>query len=179
MSENVSEQLSALMDGELDEVGSVRLLDRMTRDPGLKTRWERYHLISDVLSNNLQPVADSDLTGRIHRAVNGEPVPLRPAWNRTALFKAAAGFALAASVAVVAVLGFRSFTGQPGTPTGVVAAKVAPRLDTRLAGMRWDVDKPAVEAKLNGFLVNHSGYTGNGVQGMLPYARIVGYDASD
>ncbi len=172
-----TEQLSALMDGELDEVRAVGLLNDMTRDHRLKKDWERYHLISDVLSNNLQPMATSDLMGRVRVAVNAEPLPPRAARSWMGIFKPAAGFALAASVAVVAVLGFRAVTEQPGTPATSVAQKRPPGVDARLAGMRWNVDKPAVEAKLNGFLVNHSGYAGKGVQGMLPYARIVGYDA--
>ncbi|MDH5593931.1 MAG: anti-anti-sigma factor, partial [Gammaproteobacteria bacterium] len=46
----------------------------------------------------------------------------------------------------------------------------------RVSGTRWDVKQPAVESRLNSYLVNHNEYS-NGMQGVLPYARIVGYDS--
>ncbi len=178
MNKNQAEQLSALMDGNLDEIQTIRLLDDMTHDVELKALWERYHLISDVMGNHLQPVATSDLMERIHHDLEAEPVPLQPKRGLMTLMRPVVGFALAASVAMVAVLGYRSVMDPIGVSGAVVAQHESAKVNTRLAGMRWNVDKPAVEEKLDGYLVNHSGYTGNGVQGMLPYARIVGYDAN-
>ena len=42
--------------------------------------------------------------------------------------------------------------------------------------MMWADARPAVEARLNGYLLNHNEYLAEGVRGMLPYARVVGYD---
>ena len=42
--------------------------------------------------------------------------------------------------------------------------------------MRWDVDRPDVEQRLNAYLVNHNGHTGTGMSGVMPYARIVAYN---
>ena len=36
---------------------------------------------------------------------------------------------------------------------------------------------PDAEARLNVYLVNHNEYAGNGVRGVLPYVRIVGYQS--
>jgi len=52
-----------------------------------------------------------------------------------------------------------------GTPEALAA--------TRLT---WNDARPGVEARLNGYLLTHNEYLAGGVRGMLPYARIVGYD---
>ncbi|HRH71530.1 MAG TPA: sigma-E factor negative regulatory protein, partial [Zoogloea sp.] len=45
----MKEKVSALLDGALDEAASVRMLDSLKRDAGLRREWERYSLIGDVL----------------------------------------------------------------------------------------------------------------------------------
>ncbi|HOV58400.1 MAG TPA: sigma-E factor negative regulatory protein, partial [Rhodanobacteraceae bacterium] len=49
MSEQLREQLSALMDGELDPDGARFLLRRIAADADLKRRWERQHLARAAL----------------------------------------------------------------------------------------------------------------------------------
>ena len=41
--------------------------------------------------------------------------------------------------------------------------------------LRWDVGEPAIETRLNSYLVHHNEFLD---RGMLPYARIVSYDAT-
>ncbi|MFT5449142.1 MAG: sigma-E factor negative regulatory protein RseA [Gammaproteobacteria bacterium] len=48
-----------------------------------------------------------------------------------------------------------------------------------LTRMTWNDAGPAVEARLNGYLLDHNGYLADGVRGMLPYARVVAYDTRD
>ena len=44
-------------------------------------------------------------------------------------------------------------------------------------GTRWDLGKPAVQSKLNGYLVNHRNRAPSAnMQGMIPYASFVAYD---
>jgi len=71
------------------------------------------------------------------------------------------------------------------TPGGALAQRAADHVGAgerpravALGTLQWDA-QPEVEARLNGYLVSHSEYLGNGMRGMLPYARIVGYDSSD
>ena len=47
-------------------------------------------------------------------------------------------------------------------------------------GMRWKVknDAPGLQQKLNGYLVNHTEYS-NSMQGLIPQARVAGFDAQD
>ncbi len=178
MSDDVREKLSALVDGELSDAEAVHLLDRMSHDNALKDVWERYHLVSDVLRNHLSPVTSVDLVARVRHAIDDEPIILRPPKRtRDPVWKPVAGFALAASVAVVAVLGFRGFSGFDGEPVVETVAQRDPAPVVKSVGLRWNVDRPDVEERLNAYLVNHSEHTGSAMRGMMPYARIVVYDA--
>ena len=51
--------------------------------------------------------------------------------------------------------------------------------DSRVTRRQWNELKPDVAERLNGYLVNHTERLGNSMGGILPYARIVGYDAGD
>ncbi len=180
MSDELREKLSALVDGELDDVEAVELLDRMSHETALKEVWQRYHLVSDALRNHLPPVASVDLVERVRHAIGTEPIPIRaPRQARAPAWKPLAGLALAASVAVVAVLGFRGFSDVDGEAVieRMVQRNPAPAGVKPSAGLWWNVDRPDVEERLNAYLVNHSEHTGSTMRGMLPYARIVAYDA--
>jgi sigma-E factor negative regulatory protein RseA len=54
MSEKMNESLSALMDGEADELELRRTLNELSENDELRSRWERYHLISAVLKKEPQ-----------------------------------------------------------------------------------------------------------------------------
>ena len=82
MSEEIRERLSALVDGELGEPEAVGMLDRLNVDAELKQVWERYHLVSDVIRNNLPVFASVDLVDRVKQSLNSEPVPFRPIRRR-------------------------------------------------------------------------------------------------
>ncbi len=177
MSDDIRERLSALVDGELTEYEAVGMLDRLNHDVALKQVWERYHLVSDVMRNNLPRVTSVDLVGQVRESLDAEPAAIVPMRRRRIDLKPVAGLALAASIAVVAILAFRGQMGAEGPDGDAVASSAgSPAGRTELAGMRWDVDRPDVEQRLNAYLVNHNGHTGNGMGGMLPYARIVAYN---
>lgn len=177
MKDENREQLSALMDGELDGARGRQLIDRLLAEPELRALWARYHLLGGALERSRCQVDVEALPGRVRRALAAEPAP--PEVRRLALPRAwlrpAAGLALAASVAAVAVIGLHLSRPGPAAPPPLASAPPAPEP----RGMHWDVSRPGLEARLNGYLVTYSEYMGNGVRGMLPYARIVAYDGSD
>lgn len=180
MNDKASEQISALMDGELTEQEAMDLLDALHNRPDWVSTWHRYHLISDSLSNNLCTVNPDGLRERVQQRVAAEPAILaRRSLSRRRIqgLKPVVGFALAASVAVVAVLGFRQAVEPDGPVVDRLARNTQESAPVRLVQNRWNVKQPKIEARLNGYLVNHSEYDGNGIQGMLPYARVVSYSA--
>lgn len=117
------------------------------------------------------------------------------AWS---MLKPFAGLAVAASVAVVSVTLWQSFYASnnsartteqivsvnqekierlAGAPTQANAVTVSSSVDS---GLRWKINNntPALQQKLNAYLVNHTEYS-NSMQGLIPQARVAGYDAQN
>ena len=178
-----TEQISALMDGELQGADLQRALDEFKSDAGLKACWGRYHLISDVLHNHH---ASAHLF-KDSRNEDTMPLPVETThmrgWNSRRVLKPLTGFALAASVAALAIFSVQTlvFT-SPTTDTSQLAVLSSPApsvspVSTLSQTTRWESAQPAFESRLNHYLTNHNEYsTSAGLQGVLPYARIVAYD---
>ena len=178
-------QLSALVDDELADMEIDLVLRRLSRDSEARDRWERYHLISDVIQGHHVPAAlATNFAARIRQAIEAEPLPQPVARPLPAWYKPVAGFGLAASVVLMALFGLKlnqTEVLQPATPlaattstpfTAAAALPIQTAAITRLA----DPAREPVEARLSHYLVNHNGYASmNSVNGMLPYVRMVGY----
>jgi len=187
MKETKEALLSACMDGHLSAGKEREILAAIENDPELRARWMRYHMISDTLQNHLPDASDTGFPARVSLALESEPAILAPQATRRNYLKPAAGLAIAASVALVAVLSLqqsqpdKSFQLQPAQQVASVDAPQAPAsLQVMVAepGIHWDTRKPTVETRLNSYLVNHNERVSYGMQGMPPYIRIVGYDAN-
>jgi sigma-E factor negative regulatory protein RseA len=180
MNEKLGEQLSAYVDGELPDNEQAMLIRRLAGDHDLQQTWERYHLISDALRNNLPEQFDLGLADRVKSAIDKEP-QLHGQSLPARLLRPLAGAAVAASVAAMAIVGLQnsnesSVTGDNGIPQIASAQQVSPYTQVS-AGTRWSVNQPGVESRLNGYLVNHHEYSASTeLQGMLHYARIAAYD---
>lgn len=126
----MKEQISAFVDGELNDLERERILREIGRDPVLCGAWERYHLASTAMRRELDVVVSSGLADRIRDQLQHEqPASVRgPAMGRLLrsrhTMKLGAGLAIAASVAIVAIISL-----QPAlTPTAQLA-KVTPSQD--------------------------------------------------
>jgi negative regulator of sigma E activity len=113
-------------------------------------------------------------------------------WARLKPF---AGLAVAASVALATIAIWQPLQRETGLADETVvsadqqkiielagqrpAAGVVPA-STALQplGTRWKIDRetPGMQEKLNAYLVNHTEYS-NSVQGLIPQARVAGFDA--
>ena len=178
-------QLSALVDDELADMEIDLVLRRLSRDSEARDRWERYHLISDVIQGHHVPAAlATNFTARIRQAIEAEPLLQTAARPLPAWYKPVTGFGLAASVALIALFGLKlnqTDVLQPATPLAATASNrstLAAALPIQTAAITRPV-APAhepVEARLTSYLVNHNGYASmSSVNGMLPYVRMVGY----
>ena len=200
MTEKYAEKISILMDDELHGHEASNLIDGIKHDEWLRQCWERYHLISDAMKNNLPRMIQHDLGKRLAIALEAEPTyrltPHKPQDNVTYL-KPVMGLALAASVAVVAFLlvPWESATMAPSVPQQQ-AALVAPSIphnslmtvDDQVAANQA-VTQPEtaqtrelkVEPVLYDYLVDHNEYTDSAYvqSSMLPYVRIVGYSGNE
>ena len=179
MKQILHEQLSALVDDELAPAEQALLVKRLAQDAALQERLARYQLISDSLQNHLPGHVDTGFHHRVRAALQDEPVLQSGTGRLASLFKPLAGVALAASVAVVAVLALQSL--READPTAVPALAGTPAGDDYIRAAR--VPQPAsgsgIAQGLDGYLVNHNEYAVNrGMQGMLPYVRLVGSEAN-
>jgi negative regulator of sigma E activity len=119
MSDTLHEQLSAFLDGELPPEETDLLLKRLARDPELRATLGRYGLVGDTLRGE-RSRASAGFALRVRSALEQEPaLQPRPAAPPAAAsvrtppaarggvprwLKPAAGFAVAATVAGLAVL---------------------------------------------------------------------------
>jgi hypothetical protein len=122
MNEALQQQISAFIDGELPENESELLLRRMSQDAELKQRAARFMAIGGAIRGDLAAPSMSRLRERIAVAMESEPASemARPAAVATQnrLMRPIAGVAVAASVAVLALVGLRQlgFSDEVAAP---------------------------------------------------------------
>ncbi|MDH5778712.1 MAG: sigma-E factor negative regulatory protein [Gammaproteobacteria bacterium] len=192
MSDKQKEELSNLMDGEFQDAD--KLISALQQDADLRARWERYHLIRDALGNHLPSQIDAGLAERISAQIEQEPTVLapkrklfdnifhKPGAGLAALannaIKPAAGLAIAATIATVAIISVQNTRQANQNEYDVATVKIQPKVanfaEARLAAARKKHIR-AVDSKLSGYLVKHNEYSVSArMQGALPYMRIVG-----
>lgn len=162
MTQKLREQISALCDHELPEGEHELLLRRFTVEKSLRLHWERYHLIGSAMRKELPAVDTRGLADRVMAVLANEPQPeAQPERLMDKLLRSAAGIAVAASVALVAIVGIRhGAVHQPGlapteiVPSGSVAqGEVSPVSGANDAG--WS--GVPVHAALDDALVDEEG----------------------
>ncbi len=186
MKDEIREQVSAWLDDELNELERPLLLSRLQRDEPLRESVDRYQLIGEVMRGAGQ--AESlGVAERVQAALADESefhideAPIEPSYKAApeGWGKKFAGFAVAASVAIVALYAttsVRTVDNETVPPVAVNAASVPAAEITVVSDGQWDRIDPAIDKRLTGYLVNHSEYSAShGVQGVNPYARIVGF----
>jgi sigma-E factor negative regulatory protein RseA len=122
MSEQIREQVSAFLDGELPSSETELLLKRLTRDAELRESFGRYCLIGESLRGGSQARLTHGFTARVNRAIDGEPLVVAPpalSARTTRWWRPFAGAAVAAGVAAVAVVALQQRAIAPTLRTGV------------------------------------------------------------
>jgi len=127
MSEQIREQVSAFLDGELPNSESELLLKRLTRDGVLRESFGRYALIGEAIRGGSRAYLTQGFAGRVNLAIDGEPIS---AGGHTAQVHASrwwrpfAGAAVAAGVAAVAVVAFHQRADAPGLRPALAQTRV-------------------------------------------------------
>lgn len=106
MSERLRESLSAVLDGEANELELERVLSQMDEESELRRTWIRYSAIRSVNSEGISPDLTMDISNNVRQAIlqDGSAVSQSPTAAQRIL-KPFASFAVAASVAATVVLG--------------------------------------------------------------------------
>jgi sigma-E factor negative regulatory protein RseA len=174
MSEQIREQVSAFLDGELPGSETELLLKRLMRDAELRESFGRYALIGESLRVTTRVPLSRGFAGRVNCAINGEPAvanlqPVRarsPRWWRPI-----AGAAVAAGVAAVAVVALQQRAVSPAVHAILpVASRSLTAQNIKAAAPREAIsytvpaalpDAPAVmpAARLTNYVFAHSRYS--------------------
>lgn len=160
MTTDAHELLSTLLDGELPDAEVAMAVRRVARDDALRAAALRYSLIGDVLRGELPRGGPADLVGRVRAQLQATSAPAASAPSGfSRMTKLAAGFAVAASVAMVALVALpgRQQDAPPPVLTSTEVASPAPEqrmmiqpVYTRAAGGGPD--------RLTRYYVNHTEY---------------------
>lgn len=192
MTRNILETVSALMDGQLQD-GEPEAIRDLIRDESARQAWGRYHLISDCMRGDLPSRMDPRLAERISIALRNEPTVMapQPSFPR-AIIKPIAGFAIAASVAALAIVGVQlHHDARELQPVAKLASAQLPPLQPeghislasghpRTQPARPQLSRGRLNSRLNRYLVNYNEYRNNAaVQGMFPYVRIVAHEKDE
>lgn len=175
----MKEKLSAMLDGEISPAELNEILDEMNGNPELIRQWGRYVRIRSCLAGDW----GIDVANDVRAQIEPEPAILAPnnirLNSRHTVRKLVSGFAIAATVAGIAVGGLRWFApGQSAVPQQL--AQSPQQADyIRASGTRWKLDDPGLENDLNVYLVEHGGYAGSSnMNGVQSYVKVAGYDDS-
>ena len=189
MNERMNESLSALVDGEADELEVRRLLNQVETDDDLRATWNRYQIIGSVMRG--EAVSSVDLLKGINQALDGEPmddvvVPAaRSVKTASAWHKLAASGAVAASVMFAVVIGFQ-WQQEPqvnGAVPAMVSTMSAASNDEVLqvaAAEPMSAEQQAqleeAQRKLQEYVLQHNEHaTESPARTMLPFARTVSF----
>lgn len=179
MSEQLYEQISAFVDGELPEHETELLLRRLEREPELRAALVRYTTIGANLRETAARGASRSFTARVSTAIAAEGARRAPPLRIGAAahwLKPLAGLGLAATVAAVAILGVQQLQGPAATSPTQVADTAAVRLPASTSPVvigdvpvsdapSYTVPAPARNmpivpaARLTNYVVAHSQYS--------------------
>lgn len=182
------EQISVLMDGELDEARAQSLCAQLKSEDSVEC-WAAYHLIGDALRNDCP--AQQGFARRFAARLAAEPTVLSPSYKALGEGRSGTGWqtairsrpwhygmAAAASTAAVALVGWfgvQEFTLGPGTAEFAAAGRPAPVLatvaDPKAAA---PASRKSQNAGINPYLLVHQEYSPTtAMQGVRPYVRTV------
>jgi len=141
------ERVSALVDSELTSFESRRLINELEKSPALKERWGRYHLIGDVLRDEMPLEVDQNFASSVMDRINEEDADGSSLNKANAWLKPLAGVAITATVAVVSLLGLKNLTSEGGLTADQIAKseRAAPTQSVASSGASGMVQPVSIE----------------------------------
>jgi len=198
MSEKMRESLSALLDGEANELEFERVLSRLANDAELRRAWVRYNLVRSVNAGQAVAHPSMDVSARVSRALadsnerqvaGDRGLPLRQR-----LMRPVASFAVAASVTLTVVIGGQQLAqleadngggagalASSASPVGMVnslgASSVQASYGTRAIPVLQPATRTAYDElarqRLQKYMQAHAEHAAlNSPNGLVPFARV-------
>ena len=138
MSESKFETISSLVDNyRASDQKSEQAIDDILKDEHLSNTWQNYHLIGDVIRDEIPQTLQLDLSVQIAIAIENEPTVLAPSTSSNKVdndvkakiiqfFKPVGQLAIAASAAGLMIIGVQQNTADNNeiiTPSQIVQTK--------------------------------------------------------
>ena len=157
----MKEQLSALMDGELDDKSAAAAIRALGGEREARDAWRNYHMIGDLMRGSA-PLT-GDFSARIAWKLAEQPTALAPGRIKPEPRRWFTVSAVAASFAAVALVGWLAFAPQPQV-VPVPLAEIKPEAPAMVP----------LPTAANDYLLAHQGFSPRvSLQGMAPYVRTV------
>jgi len=182
----MSEQLSALMDGELAPDEMARQISALKNDSALNQTWVAYHVLGDALRKS--PQLSLDFAAKLAQQLAEEPTVLAPQ-RKPQPSTPRYAMPLAASVAAVSLVGVLAWqmvrVNQADAPIALAAAPVAATQQVAVAKPKAAPSTQVVAAKTpevvqfsrvvsNSYLLAHQEFSPSyAMEGIPAYVRTV------
>lgn len=182
MSITTAEHLSAVLDGEAGEFEQRRILDELSKDEQLQSSLSSYALIGETMRDEKQSIIiGSDFLQGIHDQINEEStyshvqVAEKKASNDGSWVRPMTGFAVAASVAALAVVGMQSFMSGNNTDSSLADASRAGAIQTLVAKVNtYKYPDKKTQTLYKRYLDSHIQYAST--TSMVPSIRAASYN---
>jgi len=189
MKETSQELLSRVLDEDVSEFETQRILKEMKSNDGLRSTLHRFNIIGHAMRDELPKQINTNFVHNVMSKLTDEEMSA-PEFNEdkelekdnhakdSGRFKTAIGLAIAASVAVVSFVSFQNYvqTNNETTPTAIVADRVVEESDIQRVSsedLQNFISNPKAAASFNSYIMNHAEYASPRVS--VPHVRIVGY----
>ncbi len=186
MKTEINQKISQLLDDELHHTKEERVLLKISKQPELLKKMNRYKTVSHALRTDTVVKINNDFLDQINQQLEKEPhylLPKHKIKNRSAMSWQNASIAVAASVAIVSVLVSQklNFLESPQPTVALAAVETIPQQQL-LEQPNITKDQQAKEyaamqhERLKAYLQAHSGdlYT-HGSVAIHPYARVANH----
>lgn len=156
------DNISALMDGELEDYNASAALQSLKSRDDLRDQWLNFHVIGDALRQDAQ--LSYSVAAKFRERLTREPTVLAP--RRASAMPRKMALSAAASVAAVAMVGWLALGENPLRP----ADNVATPTSREVAHIEID----PTNATVNDYLLAHQEFSpSSAIQGFAPYVRTV------
>jgi sigma-E factor negative regulatory protein RseA len=185
MNDRNIESLSALMDGEADELEVRRVLNQLDQDYELRDKWKNYHLMGSLMRD--ESLDNIDLTQGINQALDGELAPNgandenvmisvdgpKGQEQSSAWYKPLTSVAVAASVTLAVLLGVQSI--EPNDRLGLASTSSQAQGELTASTLTVEEQKQleSAQQQLQDYVLEHSSEANDDKKGVLPFARVV------
>ena len=132
----MTQEISALLDGELDQADMDRIIKACHQNEQHKDAWRHYHLIGEAMRAERGPLRG--LEQRILAQLQNEPTVLAPRRRAWVPVVPRIALAAAASLATVTAVAWLAFQQTPPPQTSVIATAPAVTSTPPLATIRLD-----------------------------------------